>query len=441
MSQTNDQAWKEEMEFVRGLDILSVIEGEVGKLTPSGPDFTCICPFHNDRKIGNFKVPPSRNRFHCFACGEGGDSIDFIQKLYGYSLNDAVRYISNRFGYAADESAPAPAARITRSDRNKPVKKKGSPSTLNSVYEAFYQASDRLTPRLKRYLSEERKLDVSQMRDFFTFPNWHDEKFWYSFERNLRARNLDLSTLLMVPGFYIRTPKNGKPEDGCYSFVGYRDSYGMLCRNMDGQIVGIQIGFYKKKEEEQADEKKGKPKYLWFSSGGIEDKGWGICGTPSGAPYDICFPEGESKFHSIVITEGKYKALAFAKKGMTAINIHGVSNLRNLKNQVAALDQRLGRPHTLLIGLDADMMENGGVAAAAKQVAGFFADSHKVYVAYWDKALGKGFDDLVNNGNYGEIKKMLAKTFIPAYVDPLLKKEQQEKDRFWKETKGKQQKA
>ena len=56
--------------------------------------FAC-CPFHNE-KTPSFKV--YEDHFHCFGCGEHGDHIDFVQKLYGVSNIEAAKRISQDFG-------------------------------------------------------------------------------------------------------------------------------------------------------------------------------------------------------------------------------------------------------------------------------------------------------------------------------------------------------
>ena len=56
--------------------------------------FAC-CPFHNDRHP-SFKV--YEDHYHCFGCGEHGDHIDFVQKLYGLSNIKAAKRISQDFG-------------------------------------------------------------------------------------------------------------------------------------------------------------------------------------------------------------------------------------------------------------------------------------------------------------------------------------------------------
>ena len=48
-----------------------------------------LCPFH-DEKSPSFNVTPARGFFYCFGCQEGGDVIDFIQKIDQISFHEAV---------------------------------------------------------------------------------------------------------------------------------------------------------------------------------------------------------------------------------------------------------------------------------------------------------------------------------------------------------------
>ena len=47
---------------------------------------TACCPFHND-KHPSMKI--DRN-YHCFACGVGGDVIDYVSRMFGLSQYDAA---------------------------------------------------------------------------------------------------------------------------------------------------------------------------------------------------------------------------------------------------------------------------------------------------------------------------------------------------------------
>ena len=49
-----------------------------------------VCPFH-DETAGSFTVYADSQRWFCFGCGLGGDVLDFIQRLDGVGLPEAIR--------------------------------------------------------------------------------------------------------------------------------------------------------------------------------------------------------------------------------------------------------------------------------------------------------------------------------------------------------------
>ncbi|HEY4569219.1 MAG TPA: DNA primase [Kribbella sp.] len=56
-----------------------------------------LCPFH-DEKSPSFNVTPARGFFYCFGCQEGGDVIDFIQKIDQISFSEAVETLAAKVG-------------------------------------------------------------------------------------------------------------------------------------------------------------------------------------------------------------------------------------------------------------------------------------------------------------------------------------------------------
>lgn len=58
--------------------------------------FIC-CPFHNE-KTPSMKIYSGDRGYNCFGCGEHGDVITFIQKLFGLSFQDTLRKIDTDFG-------------------------------------------------------------------------------------------------------------------------------------------------------------------------------------------------------------------------------------------------------------------------------------------------------------------------------------------------------
>ena len=52
------------------------------------------CPFHEDH-TPSMKLD---ERFHCFGCGEDGDVIDFVSRLFGLNAKEAAEKIIADFG-------------------------------------------------------------------------------------------------------------------------------------------------------------------------------------------------------------------------------------------------------------------------------------------------------------------------------------------------------
>lgn len=62
-----------------------------------GGNLKGLCPFH-DEKSPSFNVTPSRGFFYCFGCQEGGDVIDFIQKVDQITFSEAVETLAAKVG-------------------------------------------------------------------------------------------------------------------------------------------------------------------------------------------------------------------------------------------------------------------------------------------------------------------------------------------------------
>lgn len=61
-------------------------------LQKSGTDFIGLCPFHKEKKP-SFHIYTKTNSFYCFGCGKGGNVINFIRILHGYSFPQAVNHL------------------------------------------------------------------------------------------------------------------------------------------------------------------------------------------------------------------------------------------------------------------------------------------------------------------------------------------------------------
>lgn len=62
-----------------------------GQLRRSGSKLVGLCLFHKEETPSFFIFPD--NHFHCYGCGEHGDTISFVMKLKELTFPDAVRYL------------------------------------------------------------------------------------------------------------------------------------------------------------------------------------------------------------------------------------------------------------------------------------------------------------------------------------------------------------
>ncbi len=105
----------EVVEQVRaGNDIVDVI-GTYVKLQKKGANHMGLCPFHGE-KTASFSVSGSRQMYHCFGCGVGGNVFTFVMEYENFSFPEAIKYLADRAGIKLPEEEYTPEAR-KRADR------------------------------------------------------------------------------------------------------------------------------------------------------------------------------------------------------------------------------------------------------------------------------------------------------------------------------------
>ncbi len=140
-----------------------VISAHVTLRKAGGGSLKGLCPFH-DEKTPSFHVTPARGFYHCFGCSEGGDVIDFVQKIEGVGFTEAVERLADRFGvrlhYEDTGSGRAGSARRQPGQRSRLV-------AANQAAAEFY--ADRLgSPEALpgRQFLDERGFDASAAETF-----------------------------------------------------------------------------------------------------------------------------------------------------------------------------------------------------------------------------------------------------------------------------------
>lgn len=94
------------------------IIGECVSLKRTGANMKGLCPFHAE-KTPSFIVNPSRQSFHCFGCGEGGDVLTFMEKYYNLTFYEALKQLSQRYQVTLPEKQWTPEDRGRAEKRQK----------------------------------------------------------------------------------------------------------------------------------------------------------------------------------------------------------------------------------------------------------------------------------------------------------------------------------
>ena len=98
--------------------------GVMAGLRRSGPQqYRGRCPIHGGGGREAFRAHLGKNAFHCFACGAGGNVLDFVAAMEECSVREAARRLQGRFpvGGSAERRWPRP---LPEFDARKLVTKK-----------------------------------------------------------------------------------------------------------------------------------------------------------------------------------------------------------------------------------------------------------------------------------------------------------------------------
>lgn len=109
-------------EIKQRLDIVELIS-EYIDLKKTGQNYKSLCPFHSE-KTPSFFVNPSKQIFHCFGCGKGGDIITFVMEYEKINFIEAISILAKKAGLEFE-----------------PIKKNISPISKEKLYEIYEHAT------------------------------------------------------------------------------------------------------------------------------------------------------------------------------------------------------------------------------------------------------------------------------------------------------------
>lgn len=86
-----------EIEWLKNeVSVERLVESAGIALKKYGKDLTGCCPFHED-DTASLIVTPAKNLWHCFGCGIGGDPIDWVIKLRGFTHPELIDTFNRDF--------------------------------------------------------------------------------------------------------------------------------------------------------------------------------------------------------------------------------------------------------------------------------------------------------------------------------------------------------
>ena len=100
------------------MDAVNIVDvvGEFVNLRKAGVNYKGLCPFHDD-KTPSFMVSPSKNICHCFACGEGGNAVNFLMKHEQITYPEALRWLAKKYNIEIQEKELTDEEKQQQSDR------------------------------------------------------------------------------------------------------------------------------------------------------------------------------------------------------------------------------------------------------------------------------------------------------------------------------------
>lgn len=401
------------IERVRAEIKISSIIGQYKQLKKVGTnEYEALCDWHNDTRLGSFKISDKKNVCKCFFCGEGKDGISYFAFKENLNYVEAAMELAMSENMISnsdyqeftkikfpDKKAKEIERKYIKKDKQLFNERIAKDEVLNNVYTAFIKECI-LSNKHYKELKEKRFLSDSDINEdgYFTFPSMEIMRKFE--ERLMKDYGYVPSILKDVPGFY-REKKTGK-----FKFDSIK-GLGICIKNAKGLIVDIQI---------RLDNINSTKRYMLFSSARIEkdevlSKEYD-CGTAAKVRLSVIYPK-QIKYKTIFITEGIFKARAIANTfGCVVISVQGVGNWKNISDEIKSIIKNISIVSfsNICIAYDADVAYNPQVFEQAMKMSKILKKNlpgFNLYYAMWHVDFGKGIDDLIYAGHKNMLESIL----------------------------------
>jgi DNA primase len=260
-------------------DIVALVESFV-PLKKQGQNYVACCPFHNE-KTPSFSVSPTKQIYHCFGCGVGGNAIGFLMEYDHMHFVEAVEELATRQGVEVPKEFTPGEQTYNENDYE----------VLQQVAH-FYQQQLREHPQAKfavEYLKK-RGLTGEIAKHFgigFSPPGWDCLSSHF-------ANQKDVMKSLLDTGMVIQKDKP-KPYDR------FRHRIMFPIRDRRGRTIGFGGRVLSNEDH---------PKYLNSADSPVFHKGRELYGL-----YEAL--QTNRRLKSILIVEGYMDVIALAQHGVT----------------------------------------------------------------------------------------------------------------------------
>jgi DNA primase len=141
-------------------DIVRVV-GEYVRLKKSGQNFTGLCPFHAE-KTPSFAVHPTKQIYHCFGCGVGGDVFKFVMEMEKCAFPEAIRIVAEKCGI------PVPRQKERSPEERQENQQRTALVEMHREAQAFFvkQLEETLEGKAARAYLDDRGLDKDAVTRF-----------------------------------------------------------------------------------------------------------------------------------------------------------------------------------------------------------------------------------------------------------------------------------
>ena len=224
------------------------VAGRYVKLSRRGKLFIGLCPFHDDHHP-SLTVDPQKQTFACYACGEHGDVIAFVQKAEKCSFAEAVAKLSPVTSLPMTHPLPPlERGKVTPGAINEKTEcPMVSPSPLErgqGVCHLTVQKNNQFLQSLLPYACGNSELTPAYLDFGVGISPYMVPKEWYKMRNRIIFPIRDEMGQLI--GFAARRQPDGNPKDPKYINTsveeGYRKSENLYALNLAKEAIG-QEGF------------------------------------------------------------------------------------------------------------------------------------------------------------------------------------------------------